>query len=163
MEFDQTELYFDEPLAPEVEILMSEAGRCYSEGTAENYLLRAYKLAPEQLVVLVAIYRYYFYQHRLGEALEVAENILNLVQRRLAFPVSWHQLHSFHIEGVKHPTLGLLRFYLLVLKASAYLYLRLGHHQEGQTRLTKLVELDHYNRLGGQTLLKSMTEDEETY
>ena len=162
MDCEYTELYFDEPVSPEVEALLKEASYHYGEGMAEQYLLHAYHLAPKQLVVCVALYRYYFYQHRLREALEIAEKSMAWVGQRLLLPESWNLLHPTDVETLDPSLRGWLRFYLLVLKASAYLYLRLGHDQEGRTRLNKLIELDHHNRLGGQTLLKLITEGEET-
>ena len=69
LQFDQTTLYYVDPLPAGIEPLLLDAAACYGEAQAEALLLRAYFLAPEQLVVLVALYRYYFYQHRLDDAL----------------------------------------------------------------------------------------------
>ena len=154
MECDQTLLYFDDPIAPEIEVLIAKASDAYGNGGAETYLLQAYSLAPKQLVVLVALYRYYFYQHRLNDALIIAEQALNVVGQRLDFHSGWLHLQTDHIEQIERSAVGLLRFYLLILKASAYLHLRLGHDSEAQAQLEKLIELDSQDRLGGQMLLK---------
>ena len=154
MNCEQTLLYFDDPIAPEVEVLIAKASDTYGNGEAENYLLQAYSLAPEQLVVLVALYRYYFYQHRLNDALIIAEQALQVVGQRLGFHSGWQHLQPSRIEPIEHQAVGLLRFYLLVLKASAYLQLRLANYPEAQAQLEKLIELDSQNYLGGQTLLK---------
>jgi len=154
MDCDQTLLYFDDPIAPEIEVLIAKASDAYGHGEAETYLLRAYSLAPEQLVVLVALYRYYFYQHRLNDALIIAAQALNVVGQRLGFYSGWQHLQPSRVEQVERSAVGLLRFYLLVLKASAYLHLRLGNYPEAQSQLEKLIELDSQDRLGGQMLLK---------
>jgi small-conductance mechanosensitive channel len=151
---DQTALYFDDPLAPKVEDLIAIASECYGEAQAEFYLLRAYFLAPEQLTVLVALYRYYFYQHRLEDAHLVATRTLAAASQRLGFTTDWQHLQPTEIEQIKPHAVGLLRFYLLALKASAYLHLRLGNHHAGHTQLEKLVQLDCHDQLGGQALLK---------
>ncbi|MBK6744760.1 MAG: hypothetical protein IPG66_18130 [Hydrogenophilales bacterium] len=158
MDFDQPQLYFDDPLAPEVETLLLEAGAAYAEGDAEILLLRAYLQAPEQLVVLVALYRYYFYQHRLGEALKVAERAMAVSGRRLGLPSEWQRLHPEHIGHAVLRSMGLLRFYLMVLKAAGYIELRLGHADNGQAMLEKLTELDSHDRLGGKALLNLVHE-----
>jgi hypothetical protein len=45
MDCDQTLLYFDDPIAPEIEVLIAKASDAYGHGEAETYLLRAYSLA----------------------------------------------------------------------------------------------------------------------
>lgn len=153
LQFDQTTLYFDDPLPAGIEPLLNDAAASYGEDVAEALLLRAYFLAPEQLVVLVALYRYYFYQHRLDDALIVADRTLAIVSRRLDLPAKWQQLHPEHIGHAVLRSMGLLRFYLMVLKASGYIHLRMGKASTGQAMLEKLIELDSHDRLGGKVLL----------
>ena len=163
MQFDQTTLYFDDPLPAEIERLLEDAGASYgkSDGEAEAMLLRAYFLAPEQLMVLVALYRYYFYQHRLEDALLVADRTLDLAGRRLDLPANWQHLHPDHIGHAVLRSMGLLRFYLMVLKAAGYIHLRLGNSASGQAMLEKLSELDSHDRLGGKALLDLVREERE--
>ena len=151
LDFDQTTLYFDEAINPEVEQLIKDAAACYGTEQAELLLLRAHFMAPEQLTVLVSLYRYYFYQHRLEDALLVAESALAVSGRRLDFPESWTCLQSVG-AGVMR-SMGLVRFYLMVLKAAGYINLRLERYDTGRAMLEKLVELDSCDRLGGRALL----------
>ncbi|MBI5937788.1 MAG: hypothetical protein HY850_08070 [Betaproteobacteria bacterium] len=156
MDFDQAGLYFDEPVTAGVEALIAEAGAEYGEAAAEALLHKAYFLAPESLMVLVALYRYYFYQHRLDDALLVAARAMAIVGRRLGFPDDWRQLHTgFLGQGVLR-SMGLLRFYLHVLKAAGYINLRLGRIAEGRAMLEKLVEMDSHDRMGGKALLETV-------
>ena len=161
MQFDQTTLYFDDPMPPEIEHLLKDAGEAYGESEAETMLLRAYFLAPEQLMVLVALYRYYFYQHRLEDALRVADRTLEVAGRRLDLPARWQHLHPEHIGHAVLRSMGLLRFYLMVLKAAGYIHLRLGETANGQAMLEKLGELDSHDRLGGRALLELVREERE--
>jgi len=161
MQFDQTTLYFDESLAPEIERLLLDAGACYGDGEAEAMLLRAYFLAPQQLMVLVALYRYYFYQHRLEDALLVADRALEVAGRRLDLPARWQDLHPEHIGHAVLRSMGLLRFYLMVLKAAGYIHLRLRNTPSGEAMLEKLAELDSHDRLGGKALLDLVREERE--
>jgi len=153
MDFDQAALYFDDPVTPEVDRLIAAAGAGYGSDEAESLLLRAYLLAPQQLVVLVALYRYYFYQHRLGDALVVADRTLTVAGERLNFPDTWQQLHPQHLGYAAMRSIGLLRFYLMVLKAAGYINLRLGRAAEGEAMLEKLIDLDSHDRLGAKALL----------
>jgi len=110
-------------------------------------------MAPQHLMVLVALYRYYFYQHRLEDALLVAESTLAVVGRRLDFPDTWHYLREANVGAGVMRSMGLVRFYLMVLKATGYINLRLGNYNAGKAMLEKLVELDSHDRIGGKALL----------
>lgn len=164
LDFDQAELYFDEPLDAEIARLIVAAADNYGSEEAESMLLRANFMAPKHLTVLVALYRYYFYQHRLEDALLVGESTLAVVGSRLEFPETWMYLREANVgEGVMR-SMGLVRFYLMVLKATGYINLRLGNVEAGQAMLEKLVELDSHDRIGGKALLEvlyqSMNNDE---
>lgn len=156
LDFDQTTLYFDEPLMPEVEELIKQAGEDYGQMVAEGLLHRAYFRAPESLLVLVALYRYYFYQHRLEEALDIAERTLRIVGPRLGFPEHWEHVRTEYLGQAVLKSMGLLRFYLHVLKAAGYVNLRLGRFEQGRPQITKLIELDGHDRMGGRALLEIM-------
>lgn len=146
-------LYFEEPLAPESEALIQEASLRYGEGTAEPLLLRAYFLAPNHLSVLVALYRFFYYQHRLRDAQIVAERALGIAAQRLGFPDDWRELCLRRLgEGVPM-NMGLVRFYLMTLKAAGYLALRCGDMEQGLAMLEKVTEMDTADRLGSHVLL----------
>ena len=153
MDFEEAELYFDEPVNPEVLSLLELAAASYGDEETEQMLLKAKFMAPDQLVVMVALYRYYFYQHRLDDALLVAESALAIVGKRLAFPDTWLYLREANIGAGVMRSMGLVRFYLMVLKSAGYINLRLGHSETGQAMLEKLVELDSHDRIGGRALL----------
>jgi hypothetical protein len=153
LEFDQAKLYFDEPLAQDVACLLVEAADKYGSEEAEGLLLRASLMAPQHLMVLVALYRYYFYQHRLEDALLVGESTLAVVGKRLGFPDTWHYLREANVGAGVMRSMGLVRFYLMVLKATGYVNLRLGNYNAGKAMLEKLVELDSHDRIGGKALL----------
>ncbi len=140
LEFDQAELYFDEALAPEVAQLLLDAANSYGSEEAELMLLRANFMAPQHLMVLVAMYRYYFYQHRLEDALLVAESTLAVVGRRLEFPETWIYLREANVGAGVMRSMGLVRFYLMVLKSAGYINLRLGNHQTGRSMLEKRLD-----------------------
>ncbi len=154
MDFEGEQLYFEESLPPEVETLLQQAGELYGDGEAEPLLVEALRLAPESLNVLVAAYRFYYYQHRLHDALNIAGLALAVTSRRLDIPADWNVLTSAHISQAGPAAMALVRFHLLSLKAEAYLLLRLGRTMEGRAILLKLLELDSHNRLGAKQLLE---------
>jgi Flp pilus assembly protein TadD len=146
-------LYFDEPCAPEVEALIAKAACHYGEAVAEHCLLRAYFQAPEQLSVLVALYRYYYYQHRLADALIVAERTLDVTARRLHLVGGWSSIGHVALGEAVMRSMGLLRFHLLALKGSAVILLRLERLDEARLRLNKIAEIDERDALGVGPLL----------
>ncbi|MDR3394095.1 MAG: hypothetical protein P4L70_03750 [Parasulfuritortus sp.] len=158
LNFDQSSLYFDEPVSDEIQRLIADASQAYGAGLAEPLLHKAYFLAPESLLVLVAVYRYYFYQHRLEEALMVGERALRIVGQRLGLPDEWSRLNPALLGQAVMKSMGLLRFYLHVLKATGYINLRLGRMEKGRAQIEKLIELDSHDRFGGKALLAVIVE-----
>lgn len=154
LDFEVGELYYDEPIKPAAEAAIQQAADHYGQEQAELALLRAYFLEPEHPLVLVALYRYFYYEHRLAEALEVSERVLRLTARRLGFSADWRSLGVADISGLNGASLTLLRFYLLALKGAGYLELRLGRLDAGLVRLQKVVALDDRDRLGTKALIE---------
>lgn len=154
LDFNGQDLYFDEGMADEVEALLNVASAAYAEGEAELPLLRAYFIAPRNLTVLVALYRFYFYQHRLDDALVVAHYAMEVAADKLGLPGTWQDLHVNDMSVVMNRSIGLLRFYLLALKGAGYLCMRLGEMESSHRMLTKVIELDPHDRLGAGALLE---------
>jgi tetratricopeptide (TPR) repeat protein len=154
LDFSEKSLYFDEPLAEQAVQLIEQAAAEYGNSNVEPLLLKAYEIAPEHLTVLVALYRYYYYQHRLEDALLIAHQALAVSGQRLDFPKQWYQLTDAHIGAGALVSMGMVRFYLLALKAAGYLNLRLQKWQSAIDMLMKVTELDEADRLGTAALLE---------
>ncbi len=154
LDFSDCKLYFEDPLPAAAEALIAEASREYGSPGAELALLRAHLLAPDNLTVLVGIYRYYFYQHRLEDALQVAELAMQLSGRQLGLPADLALLDEWR----RAASFGLLRFYLLALKAASVVLLRLGRIADSRPRLIKLAGLDSRDQLGAAKLLEVVDE-----
>jgi len=154
LDFDVDNMYFDTPLPERAEQLIDEAAEHYGEDTAELLLLRAYVLAPEHLSTLVALYRYYYYQHRLGDALTVVENAIRVSARELHLVDDWRIVKPLEVAAGAHKSVGLVRFYLLGLKAAGFVMVRMGNVDEGADALRKVVEHDPNDRLKTKDLLE---------
>lgn len=156
LDFDSQSLYFEEALPEGVDGLIRQASGLYAEGGAEPLLLQAFELAPESLNVLVSLYRFYYYQHRLEDALGIAGLALGVTARKLGLPLDWAALGEPDLDRAGRVSMEWLRFHLFSLKAAAYLRLRLGQREEGGAILQKLVELDGANRIGAKQLLEAI-------
>ena len=154
LEITEKNLYFDEPMPVEAEKLVTTAAMEYGEKNVEPLLLRAYAIAPGHLTIMVGLYRYYYYQHRLEDALSVAHKTLAVSSERLDFPSDYRELTTLHMGAGAMKSMGMLRFYLLALKAAGYLNLRLGNWNESISMLSKVIELDQMDRLGAMGLLE---------
>ncbi len=117
LSFDAEPLYFDHPPSEEVVRLLQQAAEDYGDGKAEADLRRAYQLAPKHLMVLVALFRYYFYQHRFPEALDIIQKAREVVRQKLGLPDDWRALDEAQLFAGHERDMVLVRFYLLCLKA----------------------------------------------
>jgi hypothetical protein len=160
LDFEGQDLYFNETLPEGVPELLAQASADYAEGTAEAPLLKASSLAPESLSVLVALYRFYYYQHRLADTFQVAERAIEVSGRSLGFPADWRELRPEHLAVGAEQSMGLVRFYLLSLKGAGWLKMRMQEPAAAREILEKLASLDTANRLGIKDLL-SLVDDME--
>ena len=154
LDFDDHSLYFDEPLTQAQEGLLSQASERYPEPEAERLLERLYAQKPESLIVLVALYRFYYYQHRYEQAFAIAEQAMSVSVKMMGLTMSWERLSEQYLGQGAFVSMGLIRFYMLALKGSAYLLMRLGRIEEALPRLNKIVELDPADQFGAAFLLR---------
>jgi hypothetical protein len=154
LDYTDCKLYFEEPLPSEAEALIAQASQEYGEPAAEAALLKAQGLAPENLSVLVGLYRYYFYQHRLEDALLVAERALQISGGHLGLPSDWRSLDESQLSTATVNSFGMLRFHLIALKAASIVMLRLGQISGSRDRLHKIAALDSRDQLGAAKLLE---------
>ncbi|MBT0960505.1 hypothetical protein [Denitromonas iodatirespirans] len=158
LDFTDCTLYFEDPLPARAEALLNQAAREYGQDSAEIALLRAHLEVPENLTVLVGLYRYYFYQHRLDDALLVAERAMNVSGRQLGLPTDWRAFDDAHFGTAAQRSFGLLRFYLFALKAASVVLLRLRRVDESRARLAKLASFESRDQLGVARLLEVIDE-----
>jgi tetratricopeptide (TPR) repeat protein len=151
LDFEAEDLYFEQADVAGVKELIAQAAEDYSNGDAEFPLLRAYFLAPESLNVLVALNRFYYYQHRLEDALSATYKALAVIRASIDFPENWQDLQQQHIDNTANLTQ--VRLYLFTLKAVGFLNMRLHRLELSRQIFEKLISLDSKNRIGAQALL----------
>jgi hypothetical protein len=121
------------------------------EPTAEGHLYEALDLAPGHLAVQIAAYKFYFYRHRLTEALPYAQTCLAQILRRNQLPADWRDVRP---EDAAFTSLDAEpRMVLFALVAYGYVLTRLGRVEEGRVALVKVTELDPQDHLGACRLL----------
>jgi tetratricopeptide (TPR) repeat protein len=160
LSFDAEPLFFDSPPSEEVVQLLQQAEEDYSDGNAEAGLHHAYRLAPENLMVLVALFRYYCYQQCFPKAIEISQQAREVVRQKLGLPQDWRTLSEAQLFSGHENNMVMVRFYLLCLKGEAYLYARLGELKQGIALLEKIIEMDSKDYLGAAALLVVIKENE---
>jgi tetratricopeptide (TPR) repeat protein len=134
--------------------LIKLASEHYASGEAELPLLQAYLRAPESINVLVSLNRFYYYQHRLEEALLISEKALGLIRGDINFPQDWRILEMQHITETPKDLLTQVRLYLFTLKSIGFLNMRMENLDLSRSIFEKLCTLDDKDRLGAKGLLE---------
>lgn len=153
LDFSADDLYFDETSDPVVAKLLARAADAYGSPQAEQLLLQAYFRDPHSLTVLVALYRYYYYQHRYADALEVAERAMITVAEPLGIDADWRQVDERSLAAAGEGSMTRLRFYLYALKGAAYLEMRMGEPAQALQRLRLIARIDQDDRIGVRSLI----------
>lgn len=161
LQFDAQDLYYEQEDSQEVQDLIKYASERYANGDAELPLLQAFLRAPESLNVLVSLNRFYYYQHRLAEALIISERALALIRPGIDFPEDWRALERSHVTGAPKELLTRVRFYLFTLKSIGFLNMRLENLELSRAIFEKLVALDEKDRIGAQGLLELVIRRQE--
>ncbi|TVZ38839.1 hypothetical protein P886_3222 [Alteromonadaceae bacterium 2753L.S.0a.02] len=152
-EFSAEMLYFQEEINPEIEALVNEAAQNYGP-ESENVLKRALQIDSSNLMVLIGLYRFYYYQNRYEDGVEIAHQVMDVVGKRIEFPMNWRDISMYSvINGLTH-SFCLVRLYFFALKAAGYLHLRMANFEEGRAMLEKVVAMDSADRVGARLLLE---------
>ncbi len=145
-------LPFADETPPQVAALLAEAGAAYGdEAQAETLLRAAQHTDPQSLPTYFALYKFYFYRHRLPEAERVTLEALAVAAAQGGFDANWTRLHCRSADWAV--ATGPARFYLFSLKALAFIRLRLDRSGESAAALlAKLAELDPGDQVGGSVI-----------
>ncbi len=156
--FSAEMLYFQEDSSSEVESLLLQAANNYGH-ESEKILMQALSLSPENISVLVGLYRFYYYQHRYEDALNIAGIVMDVVGSKIKFPKNWSQIQSNDVVTAVGFSFTLVRLYFFALKAAGYVCLRLNRFEQGKAMLEKVVAMDSEDRIGAQLLLDVLSDN----
>ena len=135
-------------LSPQVEALITEAGRCrHLPQQALALLEQARAAEPRHPAPVIALYRYYFYSNQLSLAKGMGENALAIARTALGADFGDAPPGD---EATRHN--AAVRFYLFTLKGLAYLNMRLADMDEARLMLGELRRLDPQDHVGGALL-----------
>ena len=151
---DTDGLPLDLPL--EAEAALKAAGALWhEEAAAEAKVKEALALAPDALATRIGAYKFYFYRHRLDEALPHALSCVAFACDALGLSEDWRSIKpgDAAFVGSAVTLAPLPKLLMQTLIASGYVLARLGRTAESEAFLGKVVELDPGDRLGASRLL----------
>ena len=132
---------------------VSAASACWHEPErAEALLQQALADTPDSEIVLIALYRFYFYRGELSKALTLAERCIEHGAHELGIDPDWRKVVSTQIDFGDF-SLPRHRFYLFSLNAYGYLLARLGRMDDSEEALCAVMRLDPHDRIGSAQLL----------
>ena len=145
--------YLGAGLPMEAERHLRLAGQSYhNDEEAVMNLNKAKQAAPDHPAVFIGFYRFYFYKNRLAEALKISQQCLLKAACDNGMDPDWRKAKADDADFDNFAAI-LPRFFLFTLKGYGYLQLRLGNLAEGRAAISKLLELDPSDKVGGKVLL----------
>jgi tetratricopeptide (TPR) repeat protein len=152
--------YYGGTLPAEAERALHAVGLCWEdEAAAERHILRALALAPDHLAVHYGAYKFYYYKHRLPDALPHVEAWVGEAIRRNGLPSDWRDVTPEHADFTHFD--GDPRVFLFSLRAMGWLLARLGRLDEGRAALEKVAGLDPEDQMRARRLLAVLDEHDD--
>ncbi|MEJ2141955.1 MAG: hypothetical protein P8Y24_06310 [Gammaproteobacteria bacterium] len=150
--FHSEEIYFGDNIPAEIKHVLLEATRVYPDLAATEALLeKAHDMAPKQLEVYYARYKFYFYNKRLELAEKVARQGLKEAAIQAGFDEDWTRLDQNTTNWSKPDDIE--RFYLYTLKALGFILMRQERFTESESVLENLARLDQLDNVGGSVVM----------
>ncbi|MET0116837.1 MAG: hypothetical protein ABW090_05390 [Sedimenticola sp.] len=138
-------------LEPEVNAHLQRAAMTVADRkTSLEALNEARRNAPDQLEVLVSLYKFHFYQGDTEKAQDIVFQALIKSSRQEGFSHNWNHLHADSADWSNPRSAA--RIYLYSLKALAFIRLRQNDIEDAESILAVLDRLDPLDRVGANVI-----------
>lgn len=104
-------------------LLILAAENWENTSASENYMNQALAKTGDNLEVLVAAYRYFYYKYNYTMALQTAIKVIDKIKLTEKLPDDWQQLQPILIKRKEEPQ---IRLYLNAYAASGLVLAKLG-------------------------------------
>lgn len=128
------------------ELLIQVSAHWNQPELADTYMHQALAIAGDHPDVLVSAYRYFFYSHNNHLALQVANQVLDMVRKTESLPDEWPKLKPILSDRRDDPT---IRLFINAYAASGLVRARLGELDLAKQIASQVSELEHRNEFGG--------------
>jgi hypothetical protein len=119
---------------------------------AERLLQEVRAQLPDAIEVKIALYKMYAYAYRCEESLALIYEALAETAASAGFSADWRQL-TLAATHYSYPVDGAARLFLYSLKALGFVSMRNSDLTTATEALTKLMELDPDDQVGGRVVL----------
>lgn len=152
--------YYGGDLPADAERALHAVGLCWEDEKAAEALIReALSIAPDHIATNFGAFRFFYYRHRLSEAVPHVEVWLRETIRRNGFPEDWHAVTPQHADFTHFESEP--RTFLFALRGLGIILTRLRRIDEGREMLMKVAELDPDDHMRAKRLLQTIDEYEE--
>ncbi len=124
-------------------------------GLAEKYIREALFRAGNNLDVLVGAYRFFFYKSKPAAALQIANQVLQIVRKEENLPIPWEQLKPILVSRKNEP---LIRLYLNAYAATGLILAKLGKIEEAMLVTERVKSIDDKRESCATTVFEVLTE-----
>lgn len=139
-------------------LLILAAENWENTSASENYMNQALAKTGDNLEVLVAVYRYFYYKYNYTIALQTAIKVIDKIKLTEKLPDDWQQLQPILIKRKEEPQ---IRLYLNAYAASGLVLAKLGEIEKAKEISTQVKSIDDKNDFGAGILLDILTRPAE--
>ncbi|PLZ98969.1 hypothetical protein CEN50_09155 [Fischerella thermalis CCMEE 5268] len=139
-------------------LLILAAENWENTSASENYMNQALAKTGDNLEVLVAAYRYFYYKYNYKMALQTALKVIDKIKLAENLPDDWQQLQPILIKRKEEPQ---IRLYLNAYAASGLVLAKLGELEKAKEISAQVKSIDGKNDFGAGILLDILTRPAE--
>ncbi|MFQ4146443.1 hypothetical protein [Chlorogloeopsis sp. ULAP02] len=139
-------------------LLILAAENWENSSVSENYINQALAKTGEQIDVLVAAYRYFYYKNNYSMALKIAIKVIDKIKKSENLPDNWEQLKPILANRKEDSE---IRMYLNSCAASGLVLAKLGEIEKAKKICTQIKEIDDKHDFGAGLLFDILTRPPE--
>ncbi len=140
------------------QLLKLAADNWENTSESEKYINQALAKTGDNIDVLIAAYRYFYYKQNYQMALETAEKVQAKVKQAERLPDEWEKLKPILIKRKEEQ---IIRLYLNSYAATGLILAILGKEEAAKEICNKVKEIDDKNDFGAGILLDVLTRPPE--
>ncbi|MBD2386469.1 hypothetical protein [Cylindrospermum sp. FACHB-282] len=140
------------------ELLILAAKTWENTAESEKYMQQALAKAGENIDVLIAAYRYFYYKNNFILALQTVVKVTDKIKAAENFSDDWATLKPILVKRKEEPQ---IRLYLNAYAASGLVLAKLGAIEQAKEVSARVKEIDEKNDFGAGILLDILTRPPE--
>lgn len=125
---------------------------------AEKYINQALAETENNIDVLIAAYRYFYYKYNYPMALQIANKVIDTVKELESLKNNWEELKPTLISRKEE---GIIRLFLNAYAASGLVLAKMGELDKAKKICIQVKEIDENNEFGAGVLLDILTKPPE--